>query len=38
MGMIQTIKVISTIIDIAKPVIETVSPKLQEGMKDFAEC
>ena len=37
MGMIQTIKVISTIIDIAKPVIETVSPKLQEGMKDFAE-
>lgn len=37
MEILQTLKIIDTVVSIAKPIIETVAPKLQESMKDFAE-
>lgn len=37
MEILQTLKIIDTVVSIAKPIIETVAPKLQESMKGFAE-
>lgn len=37
MEILQTLKTIDTVVSIAKPIIETVAPKLQESMKEFAE-
>lgn len=37
MEIMQTLKTIDTIISVAKPIIETVAPKLQESMKCFVE-
>ena len=37
MEILQTLKNIETVVSIAKPIIETVAPRLQESMKGFAE-
>lgn len=37
MEILQTLKNIDTVVSIAKPIIETVAPRLQESMKGFAE-
>lgn len=37
MEIMQTIKIINTVVSVAKPIIELVAPKLQESMKGFAE-
>lgn len=37
MEILQTLKIIDTVVSNAKPIIETVAPKLQESMKGFAE-
>ena len=37
MEILQTLKIIDTVVSIAKPIIEIVAPKLQDSMKGFAE-
>lgn len=37
MEIMQTLKIIDTVVSVAKPIIENVAPKLQESMKGFAE-
>lgn len=37
MEIVQMIKTINTVISVAKPILESVTPKLQETMKGFAE-
>lgn len=37
MEFMQTLKIIDTVVSVAKPIIEMVAPKLQEAMKGFAE-
>lgn len=37
MEIMQTLKIIDTVVSVAKPIIEMVAPKLQESMKGFAE-
>lgn len=37
MEIMQTLKIIDTIVSIAKPIVEVLSPKLPKSMKDFVE-